>query len=126
MLNLVSFIRAKYSRIELEQYIFREHENMNMAILKSCLDAGTKLRRISNLSSINRDLLIRLGLRIISNFRVHNDFKNSDTLSFLGEPGSLPDKIERHNMLLIGLREIELHQSLRFSSFKIGMLRSNS
>ncbi len=105
MLNLISFIRAKYSRIELEQYIFREHENMNLAILKSCLDAGTKLTRISDLSRINRDLLIRLGPGIISNFRVHKDFKNSDILSFLDEPGSLPDEIERHTMLLIGVRE---------------------
>ena len=103
MINLISLIRTEFTSTQLEEYIFIDKRLSGSLLLKTCLEAGTRLKRV-RLNQITRDLLVKIGPGIISSFRIHQDYNDAGKLSFTGEPGALTNPVRRHAMLILGVR----------------------
>jgi hypothetical protein len=72
-------------------------------MMKSCLDASSSFRRVK-LNKIDRQLLVAIGPGMIVNYLVHEDYDIPGKLSYTNEPGAPLKTIERHAMLLLGVR----------------------
>jgi hypothetical protein len=114
MLNVVDYIRARFSSEMLRRYVVQFYGLCSSTIINDFLEDGSTILEISP-RCISRDTLQKYGLGLICAFSVCEDFLQAGVLSSTTSPSNACKGY--HSMVVLGIRH---EGESRIFWFKIG------